>query len=53
MIVNTFLFKKSSRSELNEFGNENEARLKSDTEIINLKRDDEMNKTKKNVETNL
>ena len=50
IIINTFLFKKCSKDELNDVWNENEIHLKNDIKNIDLKRDDEMKKT---VETNL
>ena len=53
MIVNTFLFKKCSKDELNDVWDENEARLKDDIKNIDLKRDGEVKKTKKNVEASL
>ena len=51
MIVNTFLFKKCSKDELDDVWDEDEAHLKSDTKNTDLKRDGEMKKT--NVETSL
>ena len=42
MIVNTFLFKKCSKDELNGVWDENKTRLKNDIKNIDLKRDDKM-----------
>ena len=53
MTVNTFLFRKCSRDELDSVWDKNETGLKNDTKDINLERNGEMKKTEENVKASL